>query len=295
VHPEDVNACLDTYSQAFDKHEVFDMQYRLRRRDGEYRWLHDKGVPRFNADGSFAGYIGSCYDVTERKLADETLGTLGRRLIDAHEEERTWIARELHDDINQRLALISIELEKWKQHLPESAADASTHIEKAEKRLFEISKDIQALSHRLHSSKLEYLGLSTAGRSFCKELSELHKVRVRFSQSEVPANLPREVSLALFRILQESLQNAVKHSHAHDFEVDLRGGADEISLTVTDRGVGFDQDEAMHGRGLGLISMRERLQMVNGRLAIESKPGHGTTIRACAPIKGDVSRLSATG
>ncbi|PYX36911.1 MAG: hypothetical protein DMG81_15190 [Acidobacteria bacterium] len=101
--------------------------------------------------------------------------------------------------------------------------------------------------------------------------------------------------LALFRILQESLQNAVKHSHAHEFEVDLRGGAGEISLTITDRGVGFDQDEAMHGRGLGLISMRERLQLVNGTLAIESKPGHGTTIRACAPIRGDVSPLSATG
>jgi signal transduction histidine kinase len=120
-------------------------------------------------------------------------------------------------------------------------------------------------------------------------------MRVQFSQSEVPANLSHEVSLALFRILQESLQNAVKHNQAHDFEVDLRGGVGEISLTITDHGVGFDQDEAMHGRGLGLISMRERLQLVNGTLAIESKPGHGTTIRACAPIKGYVSRLSATG
>jgi PAS domain S-box-containing protein len=170
VHPEDVNACLDTYSEAFDKHEAFDRQYRLRRRDGEYRWLYDRGVPRFKFDGSFGGYIGSCYDVTERKLAEETLGTLGRRLIDAHEEERTWIARELHDDVNQRLALIAIELDEWKQHLPESAANVRAHIDKAGKRLFEISKDVQALSHRLHSSKLEYLGLTMAARSFCKEL-----------------------------------------------------------------------------------------------------------------------------
>jgi signal transduction histidine kinase len=233
--------------------------------------------------------------VTDLKVAEETLGSLGRRLIDAHEEERTWIARELHDDINQRLALITIELEKWKQNLPESAADVSAHIDKAGKGLFEISKDVQALSHRLHSSKLEYLGLTTAARSFCKELSEQHKVRVQFSQSEVPANLPHEVSLALFRILQESLQNAVKHSQARDFEVDLRGGAGEISLTITDRGVGFDQDEAMHSRGLGLISMRERLQLVNGAFAIESKPGHGTIVRVRAPIRGDAGRLSATG
>jgi PAS domain S-box-containing protein len=288
IHPDDLRACLDTYRKAFDKREVFEIRYRLRRRDGEYRWIQDKGVPRFEADGSFAGYIGSCNDVTDRELAAEAIASVGRRLIRAHEEERTWIARELHDDINQRVALLAIELEQWKQRVPESAGDFGAHIEHARHRLFDISKDVQALSHRLHSSKLEYLGIVTAAKSFCRELSDRHKVGVAFTHSDVPATLPHEVSLVLFRVLQEALQNAVKHSHAQDFSVELRGTPGEVCLTVSDAGTGFDQLEAMGTRGLGLISMRERLQLVNGTFVVESSPGHGTTIRACVPIKADV-------
>jgi len=285
VHPEDLQACLHGYTDAFDKRQSFEMQYRLRRHDGQYRWIEDKGVPRFETEGSFAGYIGSCNDVTDRKLATEMLGNLGRRLVEAQEQERTWIARELHDDINQRLALLAIELEEWKRHGSESSIDFGAHIEQVRQRLFEISKDVQALSHRLHSSKLEYLGIAPATKSFCRELSEQHKVRIEFSYSDMPRNVPSTLSLAFFRVLQEALHNAVKHSHAKEFRVELRGTPDELHLTISDPGIGFDQVEVMGGRGLGLISMRERLQLVNGRLAIESKPGHGTTIRASVPIK----------
>jgi PAS domain S-box-containing protein len=287
VHPDDLKVCLETYKRAFDKREPFDMRYRLRRHDGQYRWLQDKGVPRFEPDGSFAGYIGSCNDITDHEAATDLLGSLGRRLIEAHEQERTWIARELHDDINQRLALLAIELEKWKQQVPESL-DVRAHIEHARKRIFDVSKDVQSLSHRLHSSKLEYLGIATAAKSFCRELSDQHKVRIEFTHSDVPHNLPSEVSLALFRVLQEALQNGVKHSHAQDFKVELRGTPDEIQLTVRDPGAGFNQREALGSRGLGLVSMRERLQLVDGTMVIESEPGRGTTILARVPIKTDV-------
>jgi PAS domain S-box-containing protein len=154
VHPDDVSTCLDTYTRAFERRDRFEMEYRLRRHDGEYRWVSDIGVPRFNPDGSFAGYIGSSMDVTDRKLAEEALSNMGRKLIDAHEEERTWIARELHDDINQRIALLAIELDRW-NHLPGSGADTHDHIQNISQRVLEIGNDIQALSHRLHSSKLE--------------------------------------------------------------------------------------------------------------------------------------------
>ena len=111
VHPDDVNRCLKTYTEAFKQRESFEMEYRLRRRDGEYRWVLNNGAPRFTPDGNFAGYISSCIDITDRKLAEESLATIGRRLIEAHEAERTWIGRELHDDINQRLALLANELD----------------------------------------------------------------------------------------------------------------------------------------------------------------------------------------
>jgi PAS domain S-box-containing protein len=285
VHPEDLKACLDTYTNAFERREQFEMQYRLRRHDGEYRWMSDTGVPRFNPDRSFAGYIGSCTDVTDHKLAEDALSSVSRRLIEAHEEERTWIARELHDDVNQRIALLAIELGVLKQSLPDSAGEIRSRIQKVGKSVSDIGQDIQALSHRLHSSKLEYLGILAAMAGFCKELSELQTVEIDFSHTNVPAVVPPEISLCLFRVLQQALHNAVTHSGVRSFRVELRGLSDEIELTVSDLGVGFDSKLAMHGKGLGLISMRERLHLVRGEISIDSKLNCGTTVHARVPLR----------
>ena len=281
IHPDDVGRCLQTYIEAFDGRESFEMQYLLRRHDGEYRWVLDKGVPRFSPDGSFAGYIGSCIDITERKLAEEGLATIGRRLIEAQEQERTWIGRELHDDINQRLALLAFELDGGHQHSAEKLSEVVRH---TQERIIQISEDVQGLSHRLHSSKLEYFGLASAAGSFCKELSEQAKVEIQFNHSEIPRTLSKEVSLCLFRVLQEALQNAVKHSGVRKYTVDLHGTAESIELIVADTGTGFEEQDAFTRHGLGLISMRERMQLVHGELSVKSKPGAGTTIRARAPL-----------
>jgi PAS domain S-box-containing protein len=284
VHPQDLERCLDIYTQAFDKRESFQMEYRLRRHDGEYRWILDSGVPRFDAGGSFSGYIGSAIDVTDLKLAEEALSTVSQKLIEAQEQERSRVARELHDDINQRLALLAISLEGLKQSLPASAAELARPIGEASKEVREVEKDVQALSHRLHSPKLELLGLESAARAFCREFSDSQKVKVDFHSENVPKKLTPAISLSLFRVLQEALQNAARHSRLPHFDVWLRGGTNQIELTVQDSGIGFEPEEAIKGRGLGLTSMKERLRLIDGYLSIDSEMGRGTTIRARVPL-----------
>jgi len=222
-------------------------------------------------------------DISERLRAENALSSIGSRLIEAHEEERTWIGRELHDDINQKLAMLAIEMDAWKQ--ADSREKFSEHLRHAKKRIMDLSMDVQALSHRLHSSKLEYLGLVVAAGSFCKEVSEKTKVDVQFSHSAVPSTMPKEVSLCLFRVLQEAVQNAIKYSGVSRFHVNLRRTSDGLELTVADEGKGFVERVGFSGHGLGLISMRERLQIVHGVLEIKTKPGAGTTIIARVPLQ----------
>ena len=284
VHADDLSRCLDTFGGAFERREPYQMEYRLRRNDGEYRWILASGVPRFNADGSLGGYIGSGIDVTERKLAEEALSTVSQRLIEAHEEERTRIARELHDDINQRLALLAVNLDRLTEEIPTSAPEAKQEAQEAAKQVEDLGNDVQALSHRLHSSKLEHLGLVAAANSFCRELADRHQMEIEFHFENIPKDLSQEISLCLFRVLQEGLQNAAKYSGSRQAKVSLTAGSNEIRLTVQDSGVGFDLEEAIKGRGLGLSSMKERLKLVSGELSIHSQPQQGTTIHACVPL-----------
>ena len=284
VHPDDRLRCSSTYSQAFDRREVFRMEYRLRRHDGEYRWVFDQGVPRFNADGSFAGYIGSCIDVSERKQAQQALSDINRKLIEAQEQERAWIARELHDDINQRLALVSLNMEGLLKDSGVLPASVTQLAEEIREQLSILGSDIQSLSHHLHSSKLEYLGIVAAAASFCREMSDKHKVQIEFHADGVPKKLSREIALCFFRVLQEAVLNAIKHSGSKHFEVWLGGGPDSVELGVRDSGVGFNPEVAAKGYGLGLTSMRERLKLVHGELTIDSQIARGTEIRAIVPL-----------
>ena len=284
LHPDDVERCSDLYENAFDRREPFQVELRLRRHDGEYRWVATVGVPRHNVDGSFAGYIGTAVDITERKLAEEALSTVSRKLIDAHEEECARIARELHDDISQRLALSVVRLDSLKQRPPGSRADLEKEVDAVSREIADLASDIQALSHGLHSSKLELLGLETAAAAFCKDLSKRHRAKIDVLFENIPKALPPDISLCLYRVLQEALQNVVKHCVPRHADVSLKGDFTNINLTVADSGAGFDVHEAMRGPGLGLTSMKERLKGVGGQLSIHSQPGRGTMIHAVVPL-----------
>ena len=282
LHPDDETRSREVYEKAFAQREVFQMEHRLRRHDGEYRWVLTAGVPRYDVDGSFVGYIGTAVDITERKLAEEALSTVSQKLIEAHEEESARIARELHDDINQRLAVVSMSLNGLKQSRSASAADVD-RIAELQQQIAELGSDIQALSHDLHPAKLELMGLEAAAAGFCDELSARHGITIDVHFEHVPEALPPEISFALYRVLQEALQNVVKHSVSGHAQVSLSGQTDALIMTIQDSGPGFDPHEARRGPGLGLTSMEERLKAVGGQLSIHSQRGVGTTIRAVAP------------
>jgi signal transduction histidine kinase len=239
--------------------------------------------------------IGMVADVTERKRSEEALAGVSRKLIEAQEQERTRIARELHDDIGQRLAMVTIELEQLRQNSPNLPAEVQVRIGELHKQTSGVASDVQSLSHELHSSKLEYLGIATAMRAFCHEFSDQQNVEVVFAHDEIPGTLPQEISLCLYRVLQEALQNAVKHSGVRHFEAELRYASDEIHLTVRDSGSGFESKAAKESRGLGLTSMEERLKLLNGTFSIESRPERGTTIHACVPRSSGSNAMRAAG
>jgi signal transduction histidine kinase len=232
-------------------------------------------------------------DITERKRAEEALSTVNQRLIEAQEEERTRLARELHDDINQRVALLALKLQILQESLPAPVAEIRHAIAEASKDTEGLGGDIHALSHRLHSSKLEILGLATAAGGFCRELSDRIGIEIGFHSESIPKDLPREISLCLFRVLQEALQNAIKHSGSRDFQVSLSGGSSVVELTVRDSGIGFDPEDATRGNGLGLTSIRERLKLVNGKLFIDSQSQRGTTILARVPLSPKMKSAAA--
>jgi PAS domain S-box-containing protein len=283
IHPDDIQSVLNVFWRALKDHKPFSAEYRLHRYDGTYRWMLGVASPRVNGDGSFAGFIGSAVDVTDQKLAQQALEKVSGQLIEAQEKERTRIARDLHDDVCQRLALLSMELEQAKRDVT-GRVSATKNLEAMRKHCSEIADDIQSLSHQLHSSKLEYLGIVAAIRGFCREFSSQHGVSVEFTEKDVPTHLPNDVSLCLFRVSQEALRNAVKYSGVNQYKVELSAAPAEVQLQVIDAGTGFDVEKARNNRGLGLVSMQERVHLVRGRFSVESKPGVGTRVLAAVPL-----------
>jgi signal transduction histidine kinase len=251
--------------------------------DGSVHWIAGRWQVFMDASGEPSKMIGVNVDVTERKLADAALADVSRRLIEAQEQERARIGRELHDDIGQRLALLAVESQLLHEDTLILPAVRS-RMGEFQKQISEIADDIQSLSHELHSARLQYLGIASAMRGFCQEFAKQQKVEIDFKAHDLPSPLSPDISLCLFRVLQEALHNSAKHSGVRQFEVRLWVVSDEIHLTVKDSGAGFDREAVKESRGLGLVSMAERLKLVDGQLSIDSQPQRGTTIRARVPL-----------
>jgi signal transduction histidine kinase len=219
------------------------------------------------------------------RLSQIELRKLTGRLLQAHEDESRRIARELHDDLGQGLALLTVELDLLRQKPPQPSDGLGTRLQKLLAHVKQLSSSVHDMSHQLHPSKLEQLGLVAAIGGLCKELTASHGLAVSFTDREVPTVIAPDTAVCLYRIAQEALRNTVKHSGAQHAEVTLSGTASTISLGIVDDGVGFDPRRAQGKGGLGLVSMRERVLQLGGELTIDSQRSGGTRLHVSVPLR----------
>ena len=287
LHPEDRERVLDTRQQmqvgALDRISI---EYRYLHPTRGERWMHHaRRAAARDAVGRTIRSLGVLRDVTERKHAEEALRSLSRRLIRAQEEERALLARELHDDVTQRLAVLAIDAGRAELAAPDQSQAATMRA--LREGLVRLSEDIHALAYQLHPSVLDELGLVEALRTECERRGRQNPIAIALDLDPSPPVVGRDAALCLYRVAQEALNNVIRHAHARAVTVVLRGMDGGLLISVRDEGVGFDPESPREGRSLGLASMRERLRLVNGTLDVESTPGHGTAIVAWVPVEGE--------
>jgi two-component system, LuxR family, sensor kinase FixL len=283
LHPGDRDA-VQAPTKALEGGGDYEKEYRIILPDGRIRWIASRGRVEFDAAGKPVLMRGASLDNTARKLAEEAAHDLSGRLIHAQEEEQMRLARELHDDLSQSLALLSVELEMFGQSPPSAVGQISGRMQEFSAQVKRLSSEVHRLSHEMHPAKLEQLGLVAAVRGFCKEFAGAHEMASEFTDRSVPREVPEDTALCLYRIAQEALHNVVKHSGATAARVELAMEGSELRLAIADDGVGFDPEVMCANGSLGLVSMRERARFLHGRLSIESHAGKGTRVEARVPI-----------
>lgn len=281
VYPDDRVRLTDAAKAAMACEGPFSCEFRVRAPSlsgGEsVRWLFAKGRPQLDETGRIVRMLGVYVDITDLKQRDADLHDLAGRLIQAQEDERSRISRDLHDDVGQRISLMSVELDLLAGGLPKSS-EVRLRFSSLLQQMNELAADVHHLSHELHSTKLQHLGLAAALSDLCRHISEQRGIVIDLNASVLPHTLPPSVAQCLFRISQEGLNNIVKHSTAKKAWVELAERQGIVRLRIRDSGIGFDPTQA--SRGIGLASMRERLRIVGGAFAIASRPGEGTEITA---------------
>jgi len=280
VHPEDRPSQRASFAHAAKTARSYRSEYRIARADGNCLWCVDVGAPQFGPDGSYVGHIGACIDISASLELENTRSELVSRQTAAQEDERKRIACELHDDISQRLALCTLELDKIiGEKRSAQAAKLYRHMEA-------ITSDIHRISHNLHPSTLAHLGLVPALRRLSRDFSDQRQIAVEFNHRNIPPQIPHRIAISVFRIAQECLTNVSKHSGSRSAKVCLKGMAGGIQLAISDTGCGFEMTTLCDpGRGLGITNIRERSRMLGGRFEIKSKPRGGTKVVIWVPVK----------
>jgi PAS domain S-box-containing protein len=283
IHPDDRGIVSAARQRALREPEPTTVEYRIVRGDGRVRWVSTRGRPQFRPDGEPESLTGVTIDITERRRADEELADLGRRLIRAQEEERAMIARELHDDVTQRLAVLAIDAGR-----AELAAVTVQQVEAMRglrEELVRLSEDVHSLAYQLHSAVLEELGLVEALRAACERLGRRCGIQISLDSDPAADHLGRDASLCLFRVAQEALHNVARHSRGRSASVVVQALDGGFLLAIRDDGVGFDPVGPGTRKTLGMASMRERLRLVRGKLDVVSAPGQGTAVLAWVPAR----------
>jgi PAS domain S-box-containing protein len=288
VHPDDRATVFEGWRAAAQQGTAW--EYRLLTAHGETLWIRAVAGPIYSARNALTGYVGTLEDVTERKRAEralqesrQELRALAARLINAEEEERKRISRELHDDLSQKLALLAFDTSSLVLALPGSKDELKEPLRNLQTRVVQLAQDVRQISHQLHPTVLEDLGLTAALTELCDEFSAKEGIEVAFEQEAMPKSLPVAIASCLYRIAQEALHNVSKHARASQVRFKLSRSSEGIHLSIRDTGVGFDSDAARFRHGLGIVSMRERVGLVQGEFSIDSQPGWGTEVRIFVP------------
>ena len=278
--PEDANAA--EYSRRVMSGQTVHATALRRRKDGSKVNVDFHAMPLIVGD-AFVGCVGIYQDITERVESEAKLGALRDRLTRVQDDERARIARELHDDLGQRLALLTIQLSELQQASLDVAPSLAEQLETSRRLSEEVCIEATHLSHRLHPSRLAHIGLTNALSRLCEEFARQGSMEVDFHHDEIP-DLPSEVTTCLYRVAQEAVRNAEKHSGSRRVRVDLAARSDSIVLCVSDSGLGFAATSVECSTGLGLVSMAERVRSVGGVLSVRSEVDRGTRIEASIPL-----------
>ena len=288
VHPEDFDRCLQIYVSNFDARRPFEMEYRMRHHTGQYRWILDRGVPRYAPDGTFEGYVGGCLDIHDQKEAAEKIRIADdmTRLMKAQDEERRRIARELHDSAGQTLAVLGMSLAQLVQRVEGIAPELAREGKEIEAMVRQLNREIRTTSYLLHPPLLDESGLASALNMYVEGLAERSDVAITLDVADNVGRLPRDMELAIFRVVQECLTNIYRHSGSKTALIRVAREGESVRTEVRDHGRGIPPERLIeiqsHGSGVGIRGIRERIRQFHGEMKIQSNDS-GTSVIVSIP------------